>query len=66
MKPKKSLTKSERLRNLHVKFYKQQRTLYLKQFKELAEFHEIEDRTKLEKKIKPFNDTSFPPTVSTS
>lgn len=54
MNSKKPLTKSERMTKLYVKFYKQQRTLYLKQFKELAEFHEIEDRTKLEKKIKPF------------
>lgn len=57
---KKSLTKSERMTKLYVKFYKQTRALYVKQFRELAEFHQIEDRQKLEKKIKKPHDNSQP------
>lgn len=63
MKNKKPLTKSERMTKLYVKFYKQQRTLYLKQFKKLAEFHQIEDREKFIKKVlhdKPQSYPSFP------
>lgn len=66
MKPKKPLTKSERMTKLYVKFYKQQRTLYLKQFKELAEFHQIEDRKNLEKRIKTSNDNLSEPLITSA
>lgn len=61
---KKPLTKSERLHKLYIKFYKQQRTLYLKQFKELAEFHQIEDKKKIEKKI--FHNDKILPHITSS
>jgi len=50
----KALTRRQQITKMHVKFYKQFRTLALKQFKELQAFYENEDTVALQKRmVKP-------------
>lgn len=49
----KYLTRREQITKMHIKFYKQFRTLALKQFKQMQAFYEAEDTVALQKRMRP-------------